>query len=193
MMEGMGGMMMWGMGLAWLLVVVVLVLGAAASPSICSSAAANEQESASARGSALPRRPWAGIDLALACGESQAASMAAAIADGKLYAGHCASCHGASLEGQPDWKSPLPSGGCRRRRTTLPAIPGIIPTACSSASPRKGRRRSSATATKATCRASGSAERRGDPRRPRLHQEHMAGAGARLSGGDEPPEKEKTQ
>lgn len=27
-----------------------------------------------------------------------------------LYADHCASCHGASLEGQPDWQSPLPSG-----------------------------------------------------------------------------------
>jgi hypothetical protein len=29
-MEGMGGMMPWGMGFLWLLVVVVLVLGAAA-------------------------------------------------------------------------------------------------------------------------------------------------------------------
>jgi len=27
-----------------------------------------------------------------------------------LYAQHCASCHGAKLEGQPDWKSPLPDG-----------------------------------------------------------------------------------
>jgi mono/diheme cytochrome c family protein len=27
-----------------------------------------------------------------------------------LYAAHCASCHGARLEGQRDWKSPLPSG-----------------------------------------------------------------------------------
>lgn len=35
----------------------------------------------------------------------------AAIAQGrKLYAGHCAACHGANLEGQPDWKKPLPSG-----------------------------------------------------------------------------------
>jgi hypothetical protein len=30
MMNGMGGMMMFGMGLAWLLVIVVLILGAAA-------------------------------------------------------------------------------------------------------------------------------------------------------------------
>ena len=30
MMEGMSGMMMWGMGFAWLLAVLVLVLGAAA-------------------------------------------------------------------------------------------------------------------------------------------------------------------
>jgi mono/diheme cytochrome c family protein len=36
---------------------------------------------------------------------------AAVIASGKtLYAERCASCHGAGLEGQPDWKSPLPSG-----------------------------------------------------------------------------------
>ncbi|MVA96797.1 hypothetical protein GN330_05990 [Nitratireductor sp. CAU 1489] len=30
MMDGMGGMAMWGMGFVWLLVVIVLVLGAAA-------------------------------------------------------------------------------------------------------------------------------------------------------------------
>jgi len=36
---------------------------------------------------------------------------AATIALGKaLYARHCASCHDARLEGQSDWKSPLPSG-----------------------------------------------------------------------------------
>ncbi|MBP2238816.1 mono/diheme cytochrome c family protein [Sinorhizobium kostiense] len=27
-----------------------------------------------------------------------------------LYAKHCAACHGPNLEGQRDWKSPLPSG-----------------------------------------------------------------------------------
>lgn len=33
------------------------------------------------------------------------------IAQGRqLYADHCASCHGATLEGQPDWQAPLPSG-----------------------------------------------------------------------------------
>lgn len=33
------------------------------------------------------------------------------IAIGKaLYTKHCAACHGANLEGQRDWKSPLPSG-----------------------------------------------------------------------------------
>jgi mono/diheme cytochrome c family protein len=35
----------------------------------------------------------------------------AAIAQGQqAYAANCASCHGARLEGQPDWKRPLPSG-----------------------------------------------------------------------------------
>lgn len=36
---------------------------------------------------------------------------AATVALGKaVYAEHCAACHGARLEGQRDWKSPLPSG-----------------------------------------------------------------------------------
>lgn len=35
----------------------------------------------------------------------------AAIVQGRqLYAANCASCHGVSLEGQPDWKRLLPSG-----------------------------------------------------------------------------------
>jgi len=33
------------------------------------------------------------------------------IARGKsVYVEHCASCHGAGLEGQPNWRKPLPSG-----------------------------------------------------------------------------------
>lgn len=36
---------------------------------------------------------------------------ATAVAQGKsLYAQHCAKCHGANLEGAPDWKRPLPDG-----------------------------------------------------------------------------------
>ena len=29
---------------------------------------------------------------------------------GSIYAEHCASCHGAALEGQPGWREGLPSG-----------------------------------------------------------------------------------
>lgn len=33
------------------------------------------------------------------------------VASGRgIYAQYCASCHGANLEGQPDWRSPVPSG-----------------------------------------------------------------------------------
>jgi len=33
------------------------------------------------------------------------------IAEGRqIYADYCAACHGANLEGQPDWRTPLPSG-----------------------------------------------------------------------------------
>jgi mono/diheme cytochrome c family protein len=28
----------------------------------------------------------------------------------QVYAAHCAACHGANLEGQPNWKTPLASG-----------------------------------------------------------------------------------
>jgi mono/diheme cytochrome c family protein len=36
------------------------------------------------------------------------------VADGQpLYGQHCASCHGANLEGQPNWKQPLPNGRFR--------------------------------------------------------------------------------
>jgi mono/diheme cytochrome c family protein len=42
---------------------------------------------------------------------------AAQVAMGKsLYAGNCAACHGANLEGQKNWRTPLGSGG-------LPAPP----------------------------------------------------------------------
>ncbi|MCC7020830.1 MAG: cytochrome c [Ardenticatenales bacterium] len=48
---------------------------------------------------------------------SVAGTPAAVVARGAaLYAAHCASCHGANLEGQPDWKRPLPDG-------SLPAPP----------------------------------------------------------------------
>ena len=36
---------------------------------------------------------------------------AAVVATGaKVYAGHCAACHGAKLEGQPDWRNRLSNG-----------------------------------------------------------------------------------
>ena len=35
----------------------------------------------------------------------------ASVADGeRIYAQHCASCHGAKLEGQPSWQKKLPNG-----------------------------------------------------------------------------------
>ena len=29
----------------------------------------------------------------------------------KVYVAHCAQCHGVALEGQPNWRQPLPDGG----------------------------------------------------------------------------------
>ena len=45
------------------------------------------------------------------CGPSANPRDTAQVARGEaLYARHCASCHGANLEGQPDWKKRRPSG-----------------------------------------------------------------------------------
>lgn len=42
---------------------------------------------------------------------SPAATSAEIITEGRgVYADQCAACHGAVLEGQPSWRSPLPSG-----------------------------------------------------------------------------------
>ena len=42
---------------------------------------------------------------------STATASAEVIKQGRqVYADQCAVCHGAQLEGQPDWRSPLPSG-----------------------------------------------------------------------------------
>nr|WP_240989605.1 cytochrome c [Salipiger mangrovisoli] len=44
-------------------------------------------------------------------GVERAPAEAAQIAEGKtLYAQTCAACHGADLEGQPNWRSPGPDG-----------------------------------------------------------------------------------
>ena len=54
-----------------------------------------------------PDAPWRSAD----------ASNAKQVAAGQtVYRQHCATCHGANLEGQPNWKQPLPTGG-------LPAPP----------------------------------------------------------------------
>ena len=48
---------------------------------------------------------------------STADTVAAILAQGaQLYAANCASCHGANLQGQANWRTPLPDG-------TLPAPP----------------------------------------------------------------------
>ncbi len=49
------------------------------------------------------------LALVSACAEEQPDP--AQIARGeKIYAQHCASCHGAKLEGQPEWRRRLPNG-----------------------------------------------------------------------------------
>ena len=47
--------------------------------------------------------------LAAGCGDSTPDPAQLALGE-KIYAQHCASCHGANLEGQPDWRRKLPTG-----------------------------------------------------------------------------------
>jgi mono/diheme cytochrome c family protein len=49
------------------------------------------------------------LALPSACGE-RAADPAQMALGQKVYAQHCAACHGAKLEGQADWRKPLPNG-----------------------------------------------------------------------------------
>jgi mono/diheme cytochrome c family protein len=54
---------------------------------------------------------------ALGVGGPDQVPAAVLVAEGEpVYAEFCASCHGVDLEGQPDWRTPLPTGG-------LPAPP----------------------------------------------------------------------
>jgi mono/diheme cytochrome c family protein len=49
--------------------------------------------------------------LLAACGEAADPRDAQQVALGaKVYAQHCTSCHGARLEGQPNWRERLPNG-----------------------------------------------------------------------------------
>jgi mono/diheme cytochrome c family protein len=47
------------------------------------------------------------LALPSACGERAADRLALGE---KLYAQHCAACHGAKLEGQPNWRQRMPNG-----------------------------------------------------------------------------------
>lgn len=51
------------------------------------------------------------LALGMFAAREAAAPSAETMVEGRvIYELHCAACHGAGLEGQPDWKSPLPSG-----------------------------------------------------------------------------------
>jgi mono/diheme cytochrome c family protein len=45
-----------------------------------------------------------------------------------VYAEHCASCHGANLEGQPNWRNGSPTDACPPHRTTRPGTLGTTRT-----------------------------------------------------------------
>ena len=51
----------------------------------------------------------AAFTLTWGCGEQRSDPAQLALGQ-KIYAQHCALCHGAKLEGQPDWRAKLPSG-----------------------------------------------------------------------------------
>lgn len=51
-----------------------------------------------------------GVAAMLAGCDDRRAHVAQAAAGAQLYAQHCASCHGAKLEGQPNWRERLPNG-----------------------------------------------------------------------------------
>jgi mono/diheme cytochrome c family protein len=52
----------------------------------------------------------AGLAGLVACGERSDASPFALMEGENIYKAECASCHGAKLEGQPDWRTRRPDG-----------------------------------------------------------------------------------
>jgi mono/diheme cytochrome c family protein len=56
----------------------------------------------------------AAVALAVLVGFGPGRSEAEVVASGRaIYAAQCASCHGAALEGDPDWRTPLADGRLR--------------------------------------------------------------------------------
>jgi mono/diheme cytochrome c family protein len=53
----------------------------------------------------LPKTAAFALLLAVGCAEQPDVQLGR-----QSYAQHCAACHGARLEGQPNWRKPLPSG-----------------------------------------------------------------------------------
>ena len=51
----------------------------------------------------------AAVLLLAGCGDRAPDTAQLAVGE-NIYQQHCAACHGAKLEGQPDWRSPLPNG-----------------------------------------------------------------------------------
>ena len=50
------------------------------------------------------------LALTSGCGEQRRLDPAQIALGQKIYAQHCAACHGAKLEGQPNWRQRLPNG-----------------------------------------------------------------------------------
>ena len=59
---------------------------------------------------ALPNRMLLAFGIVLAGCENKNPEPAQIAGGADLYAQHCASCHGAQLEGQPNWRQRLPNG-----------------------------------------------------------------------------------
>jgi len=57
-----------------------------------------------------------GFSVLRGSGDTEVTEATLAAEGEPIYAEFCASCHGADLEGQPNWRTPLPTGG-------LPAPP----------------------------------------------------------------------
>ena len=55
---------------------------------------------------------WLGLWVLTLAAAGTAEAQDSELLEGEIhYQENCASCHGANLEGQPDWRSRLPNGG----------------------------------------------------------------------------------
>jgi hypothetical protein len=126
---------------------------------------------------------WPASGLALAADPSDEGIVAAGE---MIYRDHCASCHGAELEGQPDWQRQLPDGGFPAPPHDADGHTWHHPDQLLFEITKFGGQALAPPRFKSNMRLRQPAERSRHPGGARIHQEPLAGGAPQAAVGDHP-------